>query len=99
MSVRGAMAMAAVVAVALFVFGLIRDRAGPRYRLVEVFHRGPNGAIDVAERMIFDLNAPADQFHGLPDGETSYRRKIARLKADTAVPSPSRGGGRRGRGR
>ena len=82
-SLRCLMALVAVAAVVVLVIKLTLP-AAPRYRFIEVFHRKPNGSPGAVEMMGFDLDAPADNFHGLPDGATQYRKMVARLKASKA---------------
>lgn len=55
-----------------------------RYRYVQVFHRRPNGSIGMTEMICIDLDAPYDDFHGLPDGKTRYRELMERLMATKA---------------
>ncbi len=89
--IRSLMILVAVVAIALFLLRSDSSRPGPRYRLIEVFDRNPDGSIGSIGRQRLDLDDPADDFHGTPDGETRFREIIARLnasKAEYRVTSP-----------
>jgi len=76
-SLRWLMVAVAVAALVL----LILKPNGPRYRHVEVFHRDTKGSITHVEMMRFDLDAPVDQFHGFPDGKTTFNQQVAHLRA------------------
>src|SRR5829696_1728303 len=83
-TVRCLMVVVAVAAVALLIVKLTRSPAVPRYRVIEVSHRRPDGSVAAVETIGLSRDARADACHGMPDGETRFREVVARLKASKA---------------